>query len=215
MSQYTSVFMRHNVAIGTSMANNKPKNNLNKISWLEAGFQMLAEGGIDSVRVDRIAKKIGLTRGSFYWHFNSRAEFLDAMLALWHQKGTHDIINLVEQEKLNPNKRLSALLHLTTQSPGPKYGGKFAELSIRVWGANNPQAASVIKQVDGERIAFVNKLLLEMKVEPATASLLAEIIYNAYIGMMSRDISEEEVTRIGKIATTFIENQLAEFSEQA
>lgn len=183
---------------------NMENQNSNKTAWLEAGFQMLAEGGIDSVRVDRISKKIGLTRGSFYWHFKSRAEFLDAMLELWQQKGTHDIIRLVEQEKLNPNKRLSALLNLTTKNPGPQYGGKFAEMAIRIWGGSHTKAAAVIKQVDAERVAFVHKLLVEMQMEPALASFLAEIIYNAYIGMMSRDLSEEEVTRMGKIASAYI-----------
>ena len=49
-----------------------------------------------------------------------------------------------------------------------------------------------------------------MNVEPALASFLAEIIYNAYIGMISRDLSEEEVTRISKIAGTYIEDQIAQ-----
>lgn len=177
-------------------------------SWIEAGFQMLAEGGIDSVRVDRISKKIGLTRGSFYWHFKSRAEFLDAMLELWHQKGTHDIIAIVEQEKLSPNKRLATLLNLTTKTPGPKYGGKFAEMAIRIWGSKNPKAAKVIKQVDADRVAFVNKLLREMQVEPALASMLAELIYNAYVGMMSRDIPAKEAARLMNLATTFMESQI-------
>lgn len=184
--------------------------NSNKIAWIEAGFQMLAEGGIDSVRVDRISKKIGLTRGSFYWHFKSRAEFLDAMLALWYEKGTRDIIDLVEKEKTNPNKRLSVLLNLTASGPGKQYGGKFAEMAIRIWGKTNPKVAAMVKQIDAERISFVNKLLAEMHIEPALASFLAEIIYDAYIGMLSRDISEEEVSRIGKIAGTYIEDQIAQ-----
>lgn len=182
----------------------------NKIAWIEAGFQMLSEGGIDSVRVDRISKKIGLTRGSFYWHFKSRAEFLDAMLELWHKKGTSDIIALVEQEKDNPNNRLSALLNLTAKGADARYGGKFAEMAIRIWGKSNPKVAAAVKQIDAERIQFVHKLLNEMQVEPALASFLAEIIYNAYIGMVSRDLSEEEVTRIGKIAGTYIEDQIAQ-----
>ncbi|PCI87996.1 MAG: hypothetical protein COB24_04475 [Hyphomicrobiales bacterium] len=182
----------------------------NKIAWIEAGFQMLSEGGIDSVRVDRISKKIGLTRGSFYWHFKNRAELLDAMLELWYQKSTNDIIELIEQEKTNPNNQLSALLNLTAKDVDAKYGGKFTEMAIRIWSKSSPKAADIIKQIDLERVKFVNKLLNEMNVEPALASFLAEIIYNAYIGMASRDLSEEEVTRISKIAGTYIEDQIAQ-----
>ena len=192
------------------MPNNKTDKNSNKTTWIEAGFQLLSEGGIDSVRIDRISKKIGLTRGSFYWHFKSRAEFLDAMLALWHQKGTSDIIALVEQEKANPNNRLSALLNLTAKGADARYGGKFTEMAIRIWGKSNPKVAAAVKQIDAERIKFINKLLTEMQVEQALASFLAEIIYNAYIGMVSRDLSEEDVTRIGKIASTYIADQIAQ-----
>lgn len=183
----------------------------NKQTWIEAGFQMLAQGGIDSVRVDRISKKIGLTRGSFYWHFKSRAELLDAMLELWHQISTKDVIELVEQEKANPSNRLSSLLKLSTRRPDAKYGGKFAEMSIRVWGANSEKAAKIIAQVDKERTQFVHKLLIEMQIEPALASMLAEIIYNAYVGMMSRDLSEKEVARIANIASTYMESQISQF----
>ncbi len=206
MCQYTSVLMRHNVLMRKTMT--EPKTS--KLAWLEAGFQMLSEGGIDSVRVDRISKKIGLTRGSFYWHFKNRAEFLDSMLELWHKKGTHDIIDLVEQEKGNLNNRLGLLLNLTASGPGAQYGGKFAEMAIRIWGKTNPKVAEVVKKIDAERITFVNKILLDMQVETALASFLAEIIYDTYIGMLSRDLSKEEVTRIGKIAGTYIEDQISQ-----
>lgn len=180
----------------------------NKQAWVEAGFQLLAQGGIDSVRVDRISKKIGLTRGSFYWHFKNRAELLDAMLELWQQVANKDIINLIEQEKSNPNKKLSSLLKLSTQHPSAKYGGKFTEMSIRVWGANSPKAAKIIAQIDAERTAFIHTLLIEKQVEPALASMLAEIIYNAYVGMMSRDLSEKEVALIANLATSYMETQI-------
>ena len=117
----------------------------NKIAWIEAGFQMLSEGGIDSVRVDRISKKIGLTRGSFYWHFKNRAELLGAMLELWHQKSSNDIIELVEQEKTNPNNPLSALLNLTAKDADAKYGGKFTEMAIRILEQIQPQSRRYCK----------------------------------------------------------------------
>ena len=188
----------------------KSKPGSNKQAWVAAGFQLLSVGGIDSVRIDRISKKIGLTRGSFYWHFKNRAELLDEMLKVWHQLGTLQVIRLVEAEKTNPHKKLSTLLELTTRRPGEKYGGKFTELSIRVWGGQSEQAAKIIKQIDNERVAYVHKLLIDMQLEPALASLLAEVIYNAFIGMMSRDLTEKQVSVIANLATNFLEDQISQ-----
>ncbi len=192
---------------------NKPDDKpSNKLLWIEAALQALSNSGIDGVRIDRISKKIGLTRGSFYWHFNSRDDLLEAMLAFWHEKGTRDVISLVEQQKVNPSKRLSTLLKLSSQQVDERYGGKFAEMGIRIWSKQSPKAAETIMQIDAERIAFVNKLLIEMQLEPALASFMAELIYNAYIGMMSRDLSEEHVARTVGLAETYMQSQIRQFS---
>ena len=68
------------------------KTSLAPRDWVIAGLTALADGGIDAVRVERLAKVLGTTKGSFYWHFADRPALLEAMLVLWEQEGTTDLI---------------------------------------------------------------------------------------------------------------------------
>src|SRR4051794_5963411 len=60
-------------------------------TWIEAGLQALAAGGPDAVRVDLLAKALGVTRGGFYWHFSSRQAFLDVLLDAWEHRSTEGV----------------------------------------------------------------------------------------------------------------------------
>ena len=60
--------------------------NLTPFDWTIAGIAALAEGGVDAVRVERLAKRLGASKGSFYWHFADRPALLQSMLALWEPK---------------------------------------------------------------------------------------------------------------------------------
>src|SRR4051794_26766250 len=67
-------------------------------TWIEAGLQALAAGGPDAVRVDLLAKALGVTRGGFYWHFSSRQAFLDVLLDAWEHRSTDEVLERVEEE---------------------------------------------------------------------------------------------------------------------
>ena len=63
-----------------------------KKSWLDAALKALASGGIDRVRVESLAKNLGVTKGSFYWHFKDREQFLDELLNFWAEQSTQTVI---------------------------------------------------------------------------------------------------------------------------
>ena len=74
----------------------KPKKSVidrqSKKSWLDAALRALASGGIDKVRVESLAKNLGVTKGSFYWHFKDREQFLDELLNFWAEQSTQTVI---------------------------------------------------------------------------------------------------------------------------
>ncbi|MBF91631.1 MAG: TetR family transcriptional regulator, partial [Rickettsiales bacterium] len=74
----------------------KPKKSVidrqSKESWLNAALKALASGGIDKVRVESLAKNLGVTKGSFYWHFKDREQFLDELLNFWAEQSTQTVI---------------------------------------------------------------------------------------------------------------------------
>ena len=85
---------------------------LNVDSWISAAMLVLSKKGIESVRVEPLAKMLGVTKGSFYWHFNDRRALLDAMLQSWRQRATLAIIERMERGKPDPADRLRALIAL-------------------------------------------------------------------------------------------------------
>ncbi|MFN3463335.1 MAG: TetR/AcrR family transcriptional regulator, partial [Terricaulis sp.] len=86
-------------------------------AWIEAAFDALAEGGIDAVRVDPLAKNLGVTRGSFYWHFADRAALHTAMLKEWRKRQSYQVGSRIESQTSAPEERLQRTLKLPNSSP--------------------------------------------------------------------------------------------------
>ena len=99
-----------------------PKENaprLDSVAWMAAAFDVLAEGGIDAVRVEPLAKALNITKGSFYWHFADRRALLDAMLQSWMEgriaairEQTVHLLALRPENQSQQTKSYPALAHL-------------------------------------------------------------------------------------------------------
>src|SRR3954449_5662571 len=97
-------------------------------AWIAAAFDALAEGGVDAVRVEPLAKALGITKGSFYWHFADRRTLLDAMLNTWAQ-GRIAAIREQATARGAPNAVLGDLADLYTRHANLR--GLTIELAIR------------------------------------------------------------------------------------
>ena len=71
------------------------RNQLGRFDWLESALGVFVSEGIDSVRITRLADDLGVTRGSFYWHFKNREDLVDALVAFWREKNTPGMIDSV------------------------------------------------------------------------------------------------------------------------
>ncbi|MEZ5958643.1 MAG: TetR/AcrR family transcriptional regulator [Hyphomonadaceae bacterium] len=89
---------------------------LDAAAWIEAAFDALAEAGIDAVRVDPLARKLGVTRGSFYWHFADRAALHTAMLKEWRKRQSYRVGTRIESQTTAPDERLKRTLALPLNS---------------------------------------------------------------------------------------------------
>lgn len=147
--------------------------------WINAALRVLAEHGIDAVRVESLAKTLSVTKGSFYWHFADRPALLEAMLNAWKARATHDIIALVETQGGDARARLLTLGRTVFSADGR------LDRQIRVWAANDWKARAAQDEIDAGRMAYVVALFENMGLAPEHAKARALFIYNALIGQFA------------------------------
>jgi AcrR family transcriptional regulator len=137
-----------------------PTTTLDVDAWVNAAFDLLAEGGIDAVRVDPLAKRLGVTRGSFYWHFKDRAALHQAMLKQWRKWATYQVGDRIEKAVLDAGERLRRTLALPTSGPRATRAAAI-EMAIRLWARRDEEAAAAVERIDHHRLRYYAKLFVE------------------------------------------------------
>jgi AcrR family transcriptional regulator len=122
--------------------------------WIEEGLRALSTGGPDAVRIESLARALGVTKGGFYGYFHDRRALLDEMLATWERRSTEDAIERVEREGGDPmarGRRAAALTFSDELLP--------IDLAVRDWARRDPAAAEHLRRVDNRRIEYLRSLL--------------------------------------------------------
>lgn len=148
---------------------------LEAADWVDAGLDLLSYGGVESVRIDELARVLGVTKGSFYWHFEDRAHLLKSMLEKWRRKATLAVIERVESSG-TPAQRLRELVDLPIRAGGAKRGQNL-ELAVRLWANHDPNAAAAIDEIDQHRLAYVVSQLRASGVSEAKVGTRAFLLY--------------------------------------
>lgn len=148
----------------------------NRLSWLNAGLQALASQGSEGLRVMQIAKQLGVTKGSFYWHFQDLAEYQEAVLDEWERCHTQQAIACVEAFGGDDATKLR---NVFMGSAGDNF---MLARAIRSWSLTNPKAREVQARVDQWRIDYLEQLLHGIGWSASDAMVLARWSYCAFIG---------------------------------
>lgn len=144
-----------------------------RASWVAAALAVLAEEGIDQVRIERLARQLGITKGSFYHHFRDRADLHAAMLDLWRQRMVTEIIADLDRIE-NPRERF---LHLL-QVPGhDRRANLDLELAVRLWARRDGGVRAVLCEVDALRLAYVADVIAQCGLSPQAAQARALLAY--------------------------------------
>ena len=147
--------------------------------WIMAALTLLGRAGIDAVRVEPLAERLGVTKGSFYWHFKDRDALHAAMLEAWQAGTTQNVIDRVEKESASRDGRLKALIAIALEH---SWAARL-ETGMRAWAKHDARAAQAITEVDAKRLDYVVSLLIDLGIEARTARLRAQIIYLMLIGV--------------------------------
>jgi AcrR family transcriptional regulator len=123
--------------------------------WIEEGLQALAAGGPDAVRVEGLAKKLGVTKGGFYGYFADRDALLEAMLDAWERESTDEVIDRVEREGGDPRTKIQRAGVLTFSSDRLLP----IDLAIRDWARRDEAVAERLRRVDNRRMALLREMI--------------------------------------------------------
>jgi len=146
-------------------------------AWVEAATEVLVDHGIDHVRVDVLAVQLGVTRGSFYWHFRDREDLLRRVLTAWQERATDALTRRLAQAHGNsPQQQLRDVISLPHRGRAAGRAARI-ELAIRAWARRDAMAREVLDQADASRIAYHAQLFEALGFAPDEARLRAFTLY--------------------------------------
>jgi AcrR family transcriptional regulator len=148
--------------------------------WIEAGLAALARGGVEEVRVEVLAKDLGVTKGGFYRSFPDRRALLTAILKNWGQGRIAAIKKETHLDGGAPRARLRELIGLYSSHFNPR--GMAIELAIRQWARSDDAAARVAAEVDAARLESVAALYSALGLAPGEAEARALLFYTFLFG---------------------------------
>jgi AcrR family transcriptional regulator len=148
--------------------------------WLDQGLKALAEGGFTALKAEPLAKIMGVSRGSFYWHFADVEAFHKAILRHWRDVAAERIIADVEASAGKADL-LQLLLHRV-------FSERLAlESAVRSWAAVDRAAKSAVQAIDRRRLSYVESLLRASGLSADVARARAQILYWAFLGFALSD----------------------------
>lgn len=185
---------------------------LTRDDWLDAAFQAVVEGGFDKVRVLVLADALGVTRGSFYWHFADHAELVSALLARWHTRELALSQSMAAQASADARADLELLLENVLAHAGADLENMRFELALRGLGRRDAAVARMLAEVDAQRMELFTTKFLRYTGDERKAGELAVLFYLAIVGSyqaLSRPMNPPRIKEMmqGIIARYLIEQQ--------
>ena len=129
-------------------------------SWIDQGLRALAAAGPDAVRIEPLARALGVTKGGFYWHFDDRRALLDEMLDTWERESVDEVMKRVEGEGGDARAKLRRLCGLAVSGHERLSGEELLriDLAIRDWARRDRTVAKRLRRVDNRRMDYMRSL---------------------------------------------------------
>lgn len=169
---------------------------VSKSDWLEAGLGALAAGGVRSVRVDVLARQLGVARSGFYWHFENRDELLAEMLDYWASEQTEVVTKNPKILSMPGADRLLAITMMVIDHELGRYDG-----AIRQWARGDPSVARRARKTFELRLGLLEATFAELGFEGEERDMRARLfaIYQAAEGSAIPPMSKAKRRRLAKL----------------
>ena len=147
--------------------------------WIEEGLRALAAGGPEAVRIEPLARALGVSKGGFYWHFSDRQALLEEMLDAWERTWVDEVIEAVEVEGEDARSRLRRLFALAAAS-----GSELLkiELAIRNWARREEPVAERLRRVDNRRMDYMRSLFGAICEDDDDVEARCLLVFSLFIG---------------------------------
>ncbi len=173
-----------------------PRPQLDRAAWIQAALDTLADEGVTGIRVEVLAKRLHVTKGSFYWHFKDRQDLLAGVLDTWKDGRIRDII---KQTRPEPGKEEAQIFHvIDVYSASRNKKGILIELAMREWARRDAQAAATVEEVDAWRLRCARELFLAIGQPLHEASTRSMLLYAYVFGvsMMNCEKFDGDIARM-------------------
>lgn len=164
--------------------------------WLAAAYDMLTEKGVEAVKVMPLAKRLGLARTGFYWHFKDRTALLEAMIKRWEDKNTGNLVARCEAFAETINEAVFNLFDCWLDSD--LFDARL-DLAIRNWARNDPTLQTRLDAADSTRKTAIQNMFLRFDYDPGDAEARAMTVLYTQVGYISMRVIEDPAERLARM----------------
>jgi AcrR family transcriptional regulator len=174
---------------------------VSKDQWLAKALEALEVGGIETVKVERLAKALGVSRSGFYWHFKNRQELFDNLLDYWTREYTGIVTDNPDLMKLDPKKQLFASMEIIRN----KHLGKF-DLAITLWAKTDSEIRKVVNAVVQKRLDYLRAIFAELGFEGDELEMRSRLFvcYHAWEDTVFPDLSDQQHSKLLKLRYQYL-----------
>lgn len=190
-------------AMSQAVLPKKTRNRLSATDWEREALKMIAEQGVRALAVEPLARRMEITKGSFYWHFTSREALLDQALASWEK---HDAKNLnVSLGAIeDPRERLESFFRRVGRE----------RLTHQVFSAlcmatDHPQVEPVLERVANRRMKHIARAFAELGLPAHEAEHRARLTYSVYLGFLQLQRQHQTPSLSSQAFEAYIEHVIA------
>ncbi len=166
--------------------------------WVSVGLAELAKGGVEAVRVEVLAGRLGVTKGGFYRRFKDRRALLDAMVETWRDGRIAAIERQAEVGGESPLERLRGIIKLYSERANRQ--GMAVELAIRQWARTDQAPAAAVEKVDAARLKISGSLYRKLGLSAPDAEARAVLLYTFLFGQSMLFLDETPRKRANLVA---------------
>lgn len=167
---------------------------LTREDWLREALCLMDREGVHALRIERLSEILGVTKGSFYWHFEGYDDLLRSLLHFWAEA----LPNMIREDMVNkprdPSERFLWLLERIVAEELNEH-----DQAVRAWAKFDPAAKAIVRKVDVERLEYVRSLFVEMGFDEAEAELRSNMSYYYVIGEQVTAVEQTPEERMAHV----------------